>query len=167
MVQPLLKILRRCEDGLLVILLLVMILTAVGQIVLRNFFDSGILWADAMIRVLVLWLGLLGAMVATRTNNHINIDILSHVLSPRLNKLSQAITLFFTSFICGLTAFYGSQFVKMEWDYHSPGFANVPAWLCEIIIPLAFASMALRSLLHSIQAFYHFFRPESLPEKEM
>lgn len=159
MIDRLHKALLRCEDGLLVLLLFIMISTAVGQIIMRNIFGSGIIWADAMVRVLVLWLGLLGAMVATRNNNHINIDLLTSALPAKAKEITSAITLFFTSAICGLTAFYASRFVKMEWDYQSPGFANIPAWLCEAIIPLAFAVMALRCLLLAGNAIYHIFHP--------
>ncbi|RLJ18612.1 hypothetical protein DJ030_11215 [bacterium endosymbiont of Escarpia laminata] len=34
------------EDGVMTLLLTAMILLAVAQILLRNFFDSGIIWAD-------------------------------------------------------------------------------------------------------------------------
>ena len=39
---------------------------ALIQIVLRNVFDSGLLWAESFLRILVLWIAILGAMVATR-----------------------------------------------------------------------------------------------------
>ena len=51
---------RAAEDGALVLLLGSMVLLAVLQIVLRQFFDSGIGWADELIKIIVLWL----AMVA-------------------------------------------------------------------------------------------------------
>ena len=56
---------HRVEDALLVILLSLMILLAATQILLRNFFDLGFVWADPLLRALVLWLGLIGATVAT------------------------------------------------------------------------------------------------------
>ena len=69
--------LHRAEDALLVLLLSAMIVLAATQIMLRNFFDSGFVWIDPLLRVLVLWLGLIGATVATRNNRHIRIDLLS------------------------------------------------------------------------------------------
>ena len=150
------KLLQTSEDALLVGLLLLMMLMAVGQIILRNLFDSGLIWGDSLVRVLVLWVGFLGATAATRANNHINIDVLSRFFPPRLQCITTSITLLFTSGLCGLTAFYSARFVKMEWQYKSPGFAAVPAWLCESIIPLAFALIALRCLLMSVAAFRHF-----------
>ncbi|MDP6265026.1 MAG: TRAP transporter small permease subunit, partial [Pseudomonadales bacterium] len=74
------RVIHLIEDSALVISLLTMMTVAVVQIALRNFFDSGMFWADSFVRILVLWVALLGAMVATRENNHIKIDVLSRYL---------------------------------------------------------------------------------------
>ena len=71
------KRIHRIEDALLVLLLSIMIVLATTQILLRNFFDLGFVWADPLLRVMVLWLGMIGATVATRDNRHIRIDLLS------------------------------------------------------------------------------------------
>ncbi|MFT6012233.1 MAG: TRAP-type C4-dicarboxylate transport system permease small subunit, partial [Candidatus Azotimanducaceae bacterium] len=78
--MKLFRYLHRLEDSLLVFSLLAMLLIALGQIVLRNGFDSGVLWAESFARILVLWVAMLGAMVATRENNHISIDAVSRYL---------------------------------------------------------------------------------------
>ena len=51
--------LKRCEDALLVLLLLGMIGMAAGQVLLRNFFDGGVYWGDSAVRVMVLWVTML------------------------------------------------------------------------------------------------------------
>jgi TRAP-type C4-dicarboxylate transport system permease small subunit len=71
---------NRIEDWLLILMLSAMVILAVAQILFRNVFDSGIVWADPLLRTLVLWVALSGAVIATRTNNHIRIDILSRYL---------------------------------------------------------------------------------------
>ena len=48
------------EDGILVVLLSVMILLAAAQILLRNVFDIGLFWGDQTLRILVLWVSLMG-----------------------------------------------------------------------------------------------------------
>jgi TRAP-type C4-dicarboxylate transport system permease small subunit len=81
--------LHRAEDALLVVLLSTMIVLAGTQIILRNFLDSGFVWIDPLLRVLVLWLGLLGATVATRNNKHIRIDLLSKLFDRNTHRLIQ------------------------------------------------------------------------------
>ena len=57
---------HRVEDFVLALLLSAMILLASAQIFLRNLFDSSLSWGDPMLRILVLWVGLLGALAASR-----------------------------------------------------------------------------------------------------
>ena len=55
---------RWLEDALLVLILTGMILLAAAQIVLRNFFDVGFIWGDELLRMLVLWLAVAGAVAS-------------------------------------------------------------------------------------------------------
>lgn len=142
--ERLLRVLHRMEDGVLVLLLTGMIVIAVTQIVLRNGFDLGFLWADTLLRILVLWIGLTGALVASRDQRHISIDILGRFL-PRL--LARGVSVFnalFTAGISAALAWFTLEFVRMEYESPSPAFADVPTWVCESIIPLTFALIALR-----------------------
>ena len=138
------------EDSLLVALLLVMILLAVAQIVLRNGFDASIVWADPFLRIAVLWVGLLGATIAARDNSHIAIDIATRYLPEQLARLSGVILSLFASGICGLLAWHAFLFVRDERAGGALAFAGVPAWLCEIILPLAFGLIAVRYLLIAV-----------------
>jgi len=134
------------EDALLVFMLAVMILVATAQIVLRNFLDIGLIWGDPLLRALVLWVGLLGAIVASRTENHITIDILSRYLAPRWRAVSRLITDLFTVAVCALVSYYSASLVQMDHEAGVVAFSGVPAWLVELIIPVGFAIMALRYL---------------------
>ncbi|MGB6012290.1 MAG: TRAP transporter small permease [Desulfobacterales bacterium] len=143
-------ILYRVEDSILVGLLLLMITLAVLQIFLRNLFDTGLVWSDVLVRILVLWVGLVGAMVASRQGNHINIDIMEHFLPERAKIVVNFIVQLFTAFICTIVAYYSLQFVQMEFADGGMAFAKVPVWLCEAIIPFAFVVIAMRYVLLSI-----------------
>jgi TRAP-type C4-dicarboxylate transport system permease small subunit len=147
------SVLRRVEDSLLVILVLMIIGMAVTQIVLRNLFDTGIVWGDIMVRILVLWIGMAGAMVASRKGEHISIDILSRYLPHYLRKIISSLVEFATFMVCTAAAFYSVKFVIGEFQYGDMAFAGVPYWLCEAIIPFAFAVIALRYFLLSIHNF--------------
>ena len=56
--------LHRFEIALLALVLISMVLIATLQIILRNFFDTGLIWIDPLLRTMLLWLGLLGAVAA-------------------------------------------------------------------------------------------------------
>ena len=143
-------ILYRVEDSILVGLLLLMITMAVLQIFLRNLFDTGIVWSDILVRILVLWVGLAGAMMDSRRGNHINIDIMERFLPERAKVVVNFVVEVFTASICAIVAYYSLQFVQMEFADGGMAFAKVPAWLCEAIIPFAFLVIAIRYVLLSI-----------------
>ncbi len=152
MLESLREKIYRAEDLFLVSVLVTMMLFAVAQIVLRNVMGSGIVWGDSLVRLLVLWVGFVGAMTATRDNNHISIDVITRYLSPQRKSIARVFTGLFSGAICGLAAFYSYRFVQMEYEYDSPGFAAVPAWLCESIIPLAFVIISFRCFGHALVA---------------
>jgi len=146
------RIVLLVEDGLLAFILGSMVLLAGTQILLRNVFDSGITWGEPTLRVMVLWVALLGAMVATRNGNHIRIDILTHILPGKYHHIAHRLTDLFAGIVCALLAWHGGRFVVFEWEDGSLLFGSVPAWICEIIIPVGFAVMALRFLLGATPA---------------
>lgn len=139
-----LRALHRLEDGVLAFLLGTMIVLAPVQIVLRNFFDADISWGDPLLRLLVLWVGLLGALMASRAGRHISIDVLSRTLSKRATSGARALTSLFTAAVAGVVAYHAGQFVASELQYGGVAFASVPAWVCAAVIPFSFALIAVR-----------------------
>lgn len=144
------SVLHRIEDAILVGLLLMMIVMSVLQIFLRNLFESGISWSDVLVRVLVLWVGLVGAMAASRQGNHITIDLLNRYLPGRIKILTSFLVELFTALICSIVAYYSLVFVRMEFLDGGKVFAQVPAWLCAAVIPFAFTVIGLRYFILSI-----------------
>lgn len=143
--------LQRFENGLLVAILLSMLSLAFAQIVMRNLFNSGMVWSEPLLKILVLWAALLGAMVATRNHHHINIDVLSKFLPARLYLLQQRLIHLISSAVCVFLGWQSLRFVALEWEEGSLAFANVPSWIPVLILPIGFFSMGLRFMLHSLQ----------------
>ncbi len=145
-IEMLQTLIRRVETAIMVTLLLAMILLAIYQIVLRNFYDSGLIWGESLLRVMVLWVGLLGAMVASRNGDHININLITRHVSPHAQSVINTITALFTAIICGLLSYHSFRFVQIEFQDGLIAFAGIPTWACELIMPVAFAVISLRYL---------------------
>ncbi len=143
-------LLHRFEDGLLVLLLGSMIALASTQIALRNLFDYGLVWVDPLLRVMVLWLGLIGASVATRENRHIQIDLLTRFLTEKSLLLSNIIINQFSAWVCLIIAWYGAAWIQFDFVDQIPSFIGIPAWMLEIVIPIAFTIIGIRYLAQSI-----------------
>ena len=134
----------RVEKFFVAVMLSVMILLAFFQIILRNAFSSGISWGDPLVRYLVLWVGFIGASLATRDGKHITIEVFSRWFSGAGRHYLKAASHLVSAFICGLLTWAGWTFVQNEAQMGGTTFLNIPAWIPQIIIPLAFALMAVR-----------------------
>lgn len=150
MIQKSIRWLHRFEDGMLALLLLTMIILAVSDIVMRNLFGSGAAWIPPILRIMVLWLGLLGALMATRSQEHIAIDVLSRAFGPKGKRIASAVGAFFASAVCGCVAWYSLEFVQTAMEYNDMAFARVPAWPLQTVIPFSFGLMAVRFCLHAM-----------------
>ena len=144
------KRIHRIEDALLVLLLSIMILLATTQILLRNFFDLGFVWADPLLRVMVLWLGMIGATVATRDNKHIRIDLLSRFFRRNTHRLIQSVIGQFSAWICLTIGWYGMLWIQLDYADGVTAVAGIPAWMLEIIVPISFALIGLRYFVMSV-----------------
>jgi len=138
---------NKLEDWFLILTLAVMVVLAVAQIFYRNIFGEGIVWIDPLLRALVLWVAIGGAVVATRTDNHIRIDFFTRYIPEKYIKYMQRSVYAFCVFICGLIAWHALRFVLMDYEYGTIAFADIPAWVTELVIPLGFSMMAIRYLL--------------------
>lgn len=140
---------RRIETGLLVVLLGAMIALAATQIVLRNVFESGLVWADPLLRIFVLWVAMIGGMAASRDQRHISIDVLTRFMKPRVVAITAVVVSLFVAGFCGLAAASTYVMVREAYDYGDIGLVGQPAWLFQSIMPFGFALMAWRFICHA------------------
>ncbi len=135
---------RRIENGALVALLTAMLVLAVVQILLRNLTGSGPGWADEALRLLVLWVGMFGALAASRDDRQLRIDLLSRYLSPGPRRIVEFVVHAVTAAICAILAWQSWRFVAGEAEYGATLFNDLPAWPFQIILPVGFALLAWR-----------------------
>jgi len=143
----------RVETVFVTILLTMMILMAFFQILLRNFFDTGITWGDSLVRYLVVWVGFIGAAIATREGKHINIDVVSRWLTGPKSNYIQLVSHLFSAVICGLLTLAAIKFIRFEAQMGSTAFFKLPVWVPEIIIPVTFGLMTLRFAVRFLSEF--------------
>jgi TRAP-type C4-dicarboxylate transport system permease small subunit len=160
------EIFDRMEQTLLVILLSFMIFIAFLQIVLRNFFATGLTWGDPLVRNLVLWIGFLGAALATREGKHINIDVISKWVPQFGKTLVDGILPLFSFVICGLLTFAAFKFIENEIQMRSVTFGGVPSWIPKIILPITFGIMTFRFGLQSFKNLSSFVKASMIHGRE-
>lgn len=136
----------RVEGWLLVVSLLVMVAMTFTQVVLRNLLDQGVLWFDPVVRHLVVWIGFLGAAVATREKKHVNVDALSRYIK---GAARHGVNIVVSGFATAVTFFLflaSIQFIKNTMALGERIHQFFPSWIAQMVFPYAFGIMALRFL---------------------
>ena len=144
------RALNRAEAVLLITLLSVMVVMAFLQVVLRDLFSSGFFWGDILLRHILLWLGFLGAAIATSEHRHINIDALRRFLPPRVRRVVDSFTDLFAAVVCFLMANASWTFVQGEIADKRMMFESIPSWYAEIIIPVGFGLLGTHFIIRSM-----------------
>jgi len=152
------------ENGALVILLGALMLLAVGQIVMRIFFSFGFIWADELVKLLVLWIALVASIAASRSNRHRRIDVLSHFVAEKYARVPRLIVDAFAAFICGVLAWQSWRYVQLTIEFEDTVLIDLPAWIAYGLLPLSFGLMCYRFILTSSGELLRVFRPE--PDQE-
>jgi TRAP-type C4-dicarboxylate transport system permease small subunit len=141
--------LHRLEDWLLTIFVVALIVLAGLQIVLRNVFDGGFTWAEPVLRILVLWSAMLGALVAARDDQHIGLDFINRFVDGVKLRIARFLAFGFATLLCGAMAWYSWGLVELDREGGTEGVVGIPAWVLELVLPIGFALMAVRFAIRS------------------
>lgn len=142
---------ERVETALIALLVLAMVVLAGAQILLRNLFETGFAWADPLLRAMVLWAAMLGALAAARDDKHIGLDLLTHFLHGRTKRVARVVALLFAAAISAAMAWYGWNLVQVDYGGGS-AIAGIPGWVVEAILPVGFALLAIRLAIRAFMA---------------
>ena len=132
------RFLCRIEFGLLVLFLGSMVLLAFTQVVLRNFFGTSFVWADPIVRHLVLWAGFMGAALATSEERHISVDAFTKFFSPRTKHIAQVFTSLFAVVVSYYLGAASWTFLIAEKASGSEIVLSIPTWVALLIIPVGY-----------------------------
>jgi len=158
--HKLLKFLNLIERSMLAALLLALIGIAAYQVLARNFFDTGLTWGDGFVRTAVFWVTIIGALVASRTDDHIRMDVITRYLPNGALRWVQRLLALFTATVCLAFAYYAVEFIRFEYEDGTLAFGAVPAWVCELVMPIGFSLMGLRYIVRA------FVLPPDPPDEE-
>jgi TRAP-type C4-dicarboxylate transport system permease small subunit len=149
---------RFVENISLVLVLSAMIILAAAQIVMRNMFETGLSWGDEALRIMVLWIAMLGAVAATRERRHIVIDVLSRMLPDNFKLWAAFVVDSFSAVVTGALAWYAAEFVIDSKQYGDLLLNDLPAWLFQLILPISFAIISYRFGIWSLRHLRNIFQ---------
>ena len=158
---------RQVENAALLILLGTMIGLSVLQIGNRQFLGGSIAmpWADELIKIIVLWLAMVGSIAAGRDGKHIRIDLISHLLAGPIVAWSRVVVDLFAAAVCAMIGWQAWRLVREEMSWGDTALVDVPVWMLHIILPAAFILISYRFLVAVAQQIYAIWNKKPLDQK--
>lgn len=154
--------LQRVEVALCAASLLLMIGLAFAQVLLRSFRTETlqpVAWFDNIARHLVIWVGMLGASLATAEGRHISIEVLPKLLGPRGRRRNELLVSAASLTVVGVL-FVLSMIYMLRVQVPDPAHLfridalelDVPRWPFLTIVPVGLAVIGWRFALRAAQA---------------
>ena len=153
---------RLAENVALLVLLGTMIGVSVFQIVNRQLLGGAfsLAWADELVKMIVLWLAMVGSIAACRDNKHIRIDLITHILSGTIVSWIKVVVDLFAAGVCAVIAWQAWRLIGEERTWGDVILGDVPLWLAHVIVPLAFALVSYRFLVRVFGLLHDIFGPQ-------
>lgn len=144
------NLVTRAAEYLLIVMLAVMVALVFGNVVLRYFFNSGIVFSEEVSRFIFMWLTLIGALVVMKDNAHLGMSS----LIDRLGETGQRICRFLAdtiTLVCCVLLAHGT------WEQVVIGMDNA-APVTGIPLGIVFLSLLISSVGMSLMLLYSLWR---------
>ena len=154
------------ENTALVVLLGTMIGVSVFQIINRQLLNGAfsLTWADELVKIIVLWLAMVGSIAAARDNKHIRIDLISHVLSGPVVAWSKVVVDLFAAAVCAMIGWQAWRLIREEMSWGDTVLTDIPLWLLHAIVPLAFVLISYQFLVRIVRLLIGIFGPDEVEQ---
>lgn len=134
----------RIEDVVLAIVLGAMMLLPILETVLRKLFSTGISNAPALVQHLTLMAGMIGAAIAARDERLLRLGSLEALFNPRWRSVARFASRVVAGVITVLLCWASVEFVRSERASAATLVYDIPVWVVQLILPIAFAFIAWR-----------------------
>ena len=114
------------------------------ELLLRAFFNAGIPGSSAYVQNLTLWVGFLGAMVASSEKHHLNLSTGMVLKHPRLKRLVNVLTTIVSATATSGLFWASLQLVRAEMDSPVKIAGWLPIWVVELVLPISLGMITLR-----------------------
>lgn len=112
-------------------------------------------WIDLLLRQMVLIVGFLGALLATRRREHITIDVAHQIASKQTRRWLDAITSFVATVVCVCLALSGWQLVQIGLKWPRELLPGLQEWVFQLIFPIGFGLMTIHFLVRCLESGWH------------
>ncbi|MDR0689249.1 MAG: TRAP transporter large permease subunit [Spirochaetaceae bacterium] len=135
-------VLYSAENGFCVLSLVFLTLLPVTEAAARIFFKTGISGSSQFMIHLLLWVGMLSGMAATRNEEHLSIALVQYFSGEGLKRRLRVFTNLLSAFVVTVIAWTAPAFIRIGLSGRTIGF--IPDRFFALIIPLGYGVIASR-----------------------
>jgi TRAP-type C4-dicarboxylate transport system permease small subunit len=139
----------RFEKIIVFVVLMLMITVAFGQVVVRNLFSFGFMWADQVMRSSVLWVAFIGAALATNYIRHIRVDVFPRYLTGRKQMIAEVSAVVLLMVACVFFAIAAMDYLMVQRKSSlNLLLFGIPDWTMIAVIPYFFIITVFRCIIN-------------------
>lgn len=122
-------------DGVIASFFAFIILITILQVILRYVFNASVLGGNETMEALFIYTTAVGAAVAVRRRQHININYFVQLLPNIVQRIADIIVHLLVAFLNGVMIYFSIQWISKVGSNESP-VLRVPEWLFQMSIPV-------------------------------
>ena len=132
------------EESIASLCLLAMVVLPLFEIVIRRAFGVGVPASGPIVQHLTLWVGFLGAAMAARDGKLLALATGTFIPPGRWRRAADILAAAFGAWSAVVLAWGGWQMAAIERESGTTIGAGIPTWIAQIVLPIAFALIAIR-----------------------
>jgi tripartite ATP-independent transporter DctM subunit len=148
-----LRAVHQGENVVALVVLALMVVLPVSESVARTVFGRGLPGAIPFVQHLTLWIGFLGAALAAREGRLLSLAT-GNFVPKSLRRWTGLFTAAIGAAVCVALAFASWELVRLERESALEIALGVPVWVGQIVMPIGFALLAIRLVMHADRAWW-------------
>ncbi len=138
------RLITRVEGGAVGLILLAMVALPAGETISRRFLGQGIPGSAVLVQHLTLWVGFLGALLATGADRHLALSTAEVIPAGWPRRAAGLLSRMVSTAVCALLAYASVKLVIAERGSDRLLPLGIPFWWSELVMPFGAGLMAVR-----------------------
>lgn len=161
------KIFEAIETNTGIIILIIMSLLVIVQVFSRYLFNYSFVWAEELVRYLMIWMVMIGAALVQAKNDHIRIDFFPLMLNPKGRIILETVFRLFTLIFLTILLVKGVKLANFNKMFESSGLRISMFWPM-LAIPVGAFLITIYTVINLWKDIYRlfFWSTEKLRELE-
>ena len=146
MLQKVIRVVNRIEDGLILVLVGVIVSSVFLQVFCRYVLQAPLSWTEELARSCLIWLTFVGSSLAIRAKGHFVLEIMTSKLTGKMRVLWNLVLLGIMAVFLGVMVYTGVSMLPML-SLQVSASLQIPMSYIYLAIPIGSAFMLFRIFL--------------------